>query len=112
MSETIEWFNVGCRADFGDDEVFSTNAGGIPIAVYDVDGEVFATHNICTHGLANLSEGYLEDGLIECPLHQGLFNVKTGEAAGAPCVTAVKIFPTRMEEDRILIGISEGEGNE
>jgi nitrite reductase/ring-hydroxylating ferredoxin subunit len=112
MNEAIEWFHVGCRADFGDDEVFGANAGSIPVAVYDVDGEVFATHNICTHGLANLSDGYLEDGLIECPLHQGLFNVKTGEAAGAPCVKAIKTFPTRLDGDQISVGIAQGDNNE
>lgn len=112
MNEAINWFDVGCRADFGDDEVFGATAGRTPIAVYDVDGEVFATHNICTHGLANLSDGYLEEGQIECPLHQGLFDVKTGEAKGAPCVTAIKTFPTRIEEDRIFVGIPEGESDE
>jgi CDP-4-dehydro-6-deoxyglucose reductase len=110
MNETVKWFDVGSRDDFGDEEVFGAMAGNMPVAVYEVDGEIYATHDICTHGLANLSDGYLEDGLIECPLHQGLFDVKTGEANGAPCVKAVQTFPVQIRGEQILVGIPEGDG--
>lgn len=110
MSEKLLiWHDVGTRSDFGDDGVFGVRIGGIPIAVYELGDQVFATHDICTHGLARLSEGWLEDGLIECPLHQGLFDVKTGKAAGAPCVKDVEVFPVRLEDkNRIFVGIAEG----
>ncbi|MGH6754922.1 MAG: Rieske 2Fe-2S domain-containing protein, partial [Bradyrhizobium sp.] len=54
--------------------LLGVNVGGQPLALYAVDGEVYATADLCTHGQARLSDGYLDGHLIECPLHQGLFD--------------------------------------
>ena len=75
------------------------------LAIYAVDDEIYATADVCTHGGGRLSQGYLEGHLIECPLHQGLFDIRTGAVAGPPCTRAVRTFPVRVEEDVILIGL-------
>ncbi len=72
-------------------------AAGQRIALYAVEGAYFATSDVCTHGQAFLSDGYLDGHLIECPLHQGLFDVRTGAPAGAPCTVAVRSFPVKVE---------------
>jgi nitrite reductase/ring-hydroxylating ferredoxin subunit len=74
------------------------------LALYLVDDVVYATADLCTHGGARLSEGYLENHLIECPLHQGLFDIRTGEVAGPPCKRRVRTFPARMEGDGVIVG--------
>jgi naphthalene 1,2-dioxygenase system ferredoxin subunit len=78
--------------------------GGVPVAVYEVDGTYFATSNRCTHGRARLSSGYLEGYLIECPVHQGLFDIRTGEAKGPPCTEPLPTFPVRQEGEYLLVG--------
>ncbi|CAB3754866.1 non-heme iron oxygenase ferredoxin subunit [Paraburkholderia solisilvae] len=78
----------------------------IPVALYNLDGEFFATHDTCTHAQACLSDGYLEDGKIECPLHQGLFDVRTGKAVSGPVDVDVKTFPVRVEGDEVLIDLA------
>jgi naphthalene 1,2-dioxygenase system ferredoxin subunit len=83
--------------------------GGVAIALYHVDGAYFATTNICTHGQALLSDGYLDGYLIECPLHQGLFDVRTGEVKGAPCTHPIASFPVRREGDALLVDVGSGE---
>ncbi len=70
-----------------------------------VDGEYFATADLCTHGQASLSDGYLDGELIECPLHQGTFNVKTGAAVDAPCSVAVRTFPVKLEDGVLHVGM-------
>ena len=87
------------------DNVLPASVEGRSLALYLVEGEVFATDDACTHGAARLSEGYLDGDLIECPLHQGLFNVRDGSPAGAPCTVAVKSYPTKVEDGAILIGL-------
>ena len=72
-------------SDVAEGSVKSFEVGNNVIAVYNVDGEFFATDNECTHGAASLAEGILEGDVIECTLHFGAFNVKTGEAVQAPC---------------------------
>lgn len=101
----LTWARVASLADL-------QAAGGIipaafdrfKLALYLVDEVVYATADLCTHGGARLSEGYLEGYLIECPLHQGLFDIRTGEVAGPPCKRRVRTFPARMEGDAIIVG--------
>jgi naphthalene 1,2-dioxygenase system ferredoxin subunit len=78
MSEGEGWVRVAGRGDLTAGEVIGVEAGGRSIAVYDCDGELFATDNICTHAYACLSDGWLEGSTIECPLHAARFDVRTG----------------------------------
>jgi nitrite reductase/ring-hydroxylating ferredoxin subunit len=87
-------------------EVKAYRIDNIPVALYNLDGEFFATHDICTHAHACLSDGYLEDGKIECPLHQGLFDIRTGKAVSGPVDVDVKTFPVRVEGDEVQIDVA------
>jgi naphthalene 1,2-dioxygenase system ferredoxin subunit len=87
------------------DRVAQALVSGKRVALYVVDGEFFATSDTCTHGQASLSEGYLDGHLIECPLHQGVFDIRNGEASGPPCVEPVRTYPVRIEDNVIFVGI-------
>jgi nitrite reductase/ring-hydroxylating ferredoxin subunit len=76
--------------DVAEGSVKRFEVGDNVIAVYNVGGTFYATDNECTHGAASLADGILEDDIIECTLHFGAFNVKTGEAVQAPCFTALR----------------------
>jgi naphthalene 1,2-dioxygenase system ferredoxin subunit len=76
------------------------------LALYNVAGNIYATQDDCTHGLASLSDGYLEGEEIECPLHQGVFNVRTGEALSRPCQIPLKTYPVKIEEGLIHISVA------
>ena len=54
----------------------------VPVAVFNADGELFAIDDTCTHQDASLSEGWLEDCMIECPLHAASFDLRTGKPTG------------------------------
>jgi naphthalene 1,2-dioxygenase system ferredoxin subunit len=75
------------------------------VALYNVDGQIYATDDNCTHGLASLADGYLEGDEIECPLHQGVFNVRTGKAVGRPCVVALKTYQVEVEDGLIHVNV-------
>ena len=66
------------------------------LAVYNIDGAFHVTDNVCTHAFAILSDGWLEDGIIECPLHGGRFDVVTGEAVTEPARCPLKTYPARV----------------
>lgn len=89
--------------DLSPDEPFAATIDNELIALYLVDGEVYATHNICTHQHALLSDGFLEDGCIECPLHQGKFDVKTGAALCAPVTTPVKTYKIQVDNGAVMV---------
>jgi naphthalene 1,2-dioxygenase system ferredoxin subunit len=103
MSE--RWVPVATLAAVEAEQVMSARADGVALALYFVDGTVYATAELCTHGAARLSDGYLDDGIIECPLHQGLFDVRTGEAVGPPCTEAVRTYKVRIEDGQVLVQV-------
>jgi naphthalene 1,2-dioxygenase system ferredoxin subunit len=76
------------------------------IALYEVEGEVFATDNNCTHGRARMSDGFLEGREIECPLHQGRFDVCTGRALCAPLTEDIRTYPVKIENQRVMLKLS------
>lgn len=103
MSEN--WVKATTCDAVAEGEVIGTNIGGKEIAVYNVDGAFFATDNICTHAFAMLSDGWLDGDVIECPLHGGRFEVKTGKGLGPPIPCDLKTYPTRVVGNDIEIDL-------
>ncbi len=101
MSEHISLCNT---TDVEVDKPLAVDTEGFPpLAVYLVEEEFFVTDNICTHGMALLTEGYQEEGEIECPFHGGAFDIKTGEAISFPCQTPIKSYPVTIIDGKVCI---------
>jgi len=98
-----KWIEVAARDAVPSGDVIGIAVGGRDIALYEVEGEIFATSNVCTHGHARMSDGFLDGREIECPLHQGKFDVCTGKALCAPLTENIPVYPVRIENDRIFI---------
>jgi len=93
-----------CRtADVGRGGSLKVEAGGLVLAVFNVDGEYFVTDDACTHGPGSLADGQLSADVVECNFHGGQFNVRTGEVVSPPCMVPVKTYPVIVEDDRVLI---------
>ena len=102
---TAEWTPVATLADFAASDAIAVVQGGREIAIYLVEGAVFATANRCPHGDALLCDGFLEGHEIECPHHQGRFDVRTGAATAAPAEVALATYPARLVGDRVELKI-------
>lgn len=97
-----------CRLDdLQDDEMQPFEAGSRRVVVYRLSGEVYATDNVCSHAFALLSDGWLEDGLVECPLHGAQFDVTTGAAVRGPADCPVEKFETRIQDGMVEVLITE-----
>lgn len=73
------------------------------IAIYDgVDG-ITASHARCTHGAANLCDGYFDGRYIECPLHQGLFDARSGQARSAPARVNLRMIDCRVVDGLVQV---------
>jgi naphthalene 1,2-dioxygenase system ferredoxin subunit len=99
------WTPVATLDDFAASDAIAVVAAGKEIAIYLVDGTVFATANRCTHGDARLCDGWVEGHEIECPLHQGRFDVRSGAATGAPAEVPLATYPARLAGDRVELQI-------
>src|ERR1700742_4998244 len=101
------WLTVVASSEVADGEVVGTTVGEHEIAIYRIGGELFATNNICTHALAFLSDGWLDGEIIECPLHGGKFEVRSGKGLGAPIICDLKTYPTRINDGQVQVLISQ-----
>jgi naphthalene 1,2-dioxygenase system ferredoxin subunit len=99
------WVRVANRGELAAGEVLGVTAAGKEIALYDVEGRIFATDNICTHAFARLSDGWLDGAVIECPLHAARFDVRTGKVLDPPATIDLKTYPVRLVGEHIEVRI-------
>ncbi len=78
------------------------------ILLINVDGNIHACDDICSHAYASLSEGDLNGEEVECPLHGSAFNVTTGEALTPPAEDKIRIFEVRIDGQDVLVGPAKG----
>jgi naphthalene 1,2-dioxygenase system ferredoxin subunit len=103
---TDTWIDVAALTAVPEMCAISVVANDKEIALFEVDGAIFATDNLCTHGAARLSDGFLEGSEIECPLHQGRFDVCTGKAMCAPLTQDIRTYPVQIKDQRIWIKLA------
>ena len=75
------------------------------IVLYNLGGEIFASEAFCTHGHAQLAGGYVEGDKVQCPMHGGMFDIRTGKVAGDPCTVDLKMFPVKIEGGAVLVAL-------
>ena len=76
---------------------------GVPIAVFNADGALYAIDDTCTHQDASLADGYLEDCSVECPLHASTFDLRTGRPSGPPAKTAVRTHAVEVRDGVVWV---------
>ena len=99
----MQWERVAASDDVPESGTLPVSFRGEPVCLYNLGGRILATHDICTHEHANLSDGFIVDGKIECPLHQGLFDIVTGKAMGEPCTVDVRTYRVKVENGQVYL---------
>jgi anthranilate 1,2-dioxygenase large subunit len=99
------WRNVARLDAFGDAHVIGVEVDGTPVALYRIGDAVYATDGMCTHATGLLADGWVEDGAIECPLHQARFDIRTGKALGEPATEDLRTYQVKIEGADILIDL-------
>jgi p-cumate 2,3-dioxygenase ferredoxin subunit len=96
---------IGAVADFPNGEIRPASMpDGTTLAIYNVDGTIYATADLCTHGEASLSEeGILTGNTVECSWHFGTFDVTNGKPTGMPCTVALKTFAVKVIEESVYV---------
>lgn len=82
---------------------------GHPIAIYNLNGEFFATDDTCTHAHASLSEGQISGDEIVCPLHFATFDIRSGQCTGGPAFEDLRSYPVRVIDDTIEVLVPESD---
>jgi naphthalene 1,2-dioxygenase system ferredoxin subunit len=104
VAQTGQWIALGSQAEvFGTRACRSMKIEGVQIGLFLVDGEIYAIDDICSHGNARLSEGDVEGFEVECPLHAGLFDIRSGKALTAPLTRDVRSHRIRRDGDALFL---------
>ena len=102
-----DWLDLAAADEVPDGDIIAADPGrtaGREIALVRLGAEIFAIDATCTHGQANLCGGFVEeDGSIECPLHQGRFDVRSGRALCAPLTQDLAVHEVRVDDGRVLV---------
>jgi nitrite reductase/ring-hydroxylating ferredoxin subunit len=99
-----EWVRIAAKGEIKEGACIGRRIGDKEIAVYHLPGGEFrATHNVCSHEYALLSDGWMENGCIECPLHAAQFDIRTGAAMSAPADTNIAVYKIKAEGEELLV---------
>lgn len=101
MSQWVE----ACKADAIEaEDVIRFDHADRTFAIYrSPDDAYYATDGLCTHEQVHLADGFVMDNIIECPMHNGRFDYRTGEAKGAPACVNLRTYPVKVEAGAIFI---------
>ncbi|MDR7142489.1 MocE family 2Fe-2S type ferredoxin [Rhizobium sp. BE258] len=92
--------------DVENEDVIRFDHGGKTFAVYrSPDDSFYATDGMCTHEKVHLADGLVMDHIVECPKHNGRFDYRTGEARGAPVCVNLRIYPVKVEDGAVFLGL-------
>jgi NAD(P)H-dependent nitrite reductase small subunit len=103
MQEQNGWQRIAALADLADDRAFAAKLGNRRIALYRLNGKVHALDDVCTHALALLSQGFIEDGAVECPLHGARFDIATGRCLSPPATVDLHTYEVRIEGGEVFV---------
>jgi nitrite reductase/ring-hydroxylating ferredoxin subunit len=102
-STDTQWHEVAALADLDPDFPLGVEVAGQQIGLY-IDGDkVHALEDVCPHAFALLSQGFRENGIIECPLHAAQFEVASGKCLNEIGGRDLRCFPTRVLNGRVAI---------
>jgi 3-phenylpropionate/trans-cinnamate dioxygenase ferredoxin subunit len=98
------WVDACAASDIERSDVVRFDHGDRTFAIYRTDDDRYhASDGLCTHERVHLADGLLMGAIIECPKHNGCFDVRTGEAVRAPACERLATYPVKVEGGRVLI---------
>ena len=106
MSEINEgWLEVSEEAGIEVEDIIRFDHENKTYCVYKLEDGYYATDGLCTHETVHLEDGLVMDDEIECPMHQGIFNIKSGAVIQDPPCDDLKTYEVKVEEEKIYINI-------
>jgi len=100
-----QFVRICSKSEIPPEQGKSFKVGGLELAVFHTEEGFFAVCSKCTHEEENLSEGWLEGHVVECPKHGAQFDLKTGEALSLPASDPIDVYEVKLEGDDVMVAI-------
>jgi len=101
------WIKACAKRDVEFEDLIRFEHDGHLYCIYNTENGFFATDGMCTHEAQPLDDGLVTGMVIECPLHQGRFDIATGRALSAPACDDLKTYIVKLEGDDVYVLIGE-----
>jgi len=88
-----------------EDGMIALTVSGKGISIAKAEGIIFAFDDTCTHAQCSLSEGVLEERVVECPCHGSRFNIESGDVLSLPATLPINTYPTKVEDGWVWVEI-------
>lgn len=101
------WISACATTDIDEEDVKRFDFEGRTFALYhSPDGKFYCTDGLCTHEHVHLADGLVMDHTIDCPMHSGQFDYRTGQATRAPACENLRTYATKIENGRLYIQLN------
>jgi nitrite reductase/ring-hydroxylating ferredoxin subunit len=105
MAEGLDGFTaVAQTSELADGDMLLVTVNGSELLLARVGGEFLAADSVCTHALGYLDQGTLHGCEIECPIHVGRFDLRTGAATQEPAVDPLTTYEVRVHDGTVYVG--------
>ena len=101
----VKWVAACDVGDIPEEDVIRFDHGNASFAIYRIAEGFFASDGWCTHEGAHLADGFVIDREIECPWHQGRFDIPSGEPKSAPVCIHLKTHAVKIEGAKVYIAV-------
>ena len=98
-----DWIRICSTADLLPGERRVAEVDGTMVAVFNIDGELYAIEDVCTHDGGELASGTLEGFEIECPRHGARFDVRNGAVRAPPAYEPTARLPVKVESGAVFV---------
>jgi len=102
----MPWVDALSVDEIEADDVMRFDHDGKTYAIYRTeDDEFYCSDGLCTHEQVHLADGLLMGCEIECPKHNGRFDIRSGEALCRPAVIKLQTYPARQTDGRVWVDL-------
>ena len=98
-----EWLEVSDDTKVEVEDIIRFDHENKTYCIYRLEDGYYATDGVCTHENVHLEEGLVMDDEIECPMHQGIFKIKTGKAISPPSCEDLKTYQVKVENGKFFV---------
>ncbi|RPH69919.1 non-heme iron oxygenase ferredoxin subunit [bacterium] len=103
--DQVNFYPIATTTDLPNGERLFVEIGKHTMVVFNIDGEIYAIGDVCSHDDGPVGDGELEGYEIICPRHGARFDVRSGKVLHFPAVEDIPAYPVRVIEDQIEVGI-------
>ena len=105
MDQNVTYIKVAAVQEIPENERLFIEINDLPIVIFSLNGEYFATGDICSHDRGPIGEGQIEGYEVVCPRHGARFDIRTGKVTRFPAASDIPSYPVKIENGYLFLGI-------